>query len=231
MNRCLAPWAARWIGWACVVVAGVATTACGLPVQLDDNLFAGLSADKLIVLFDAENDVAMAVEARMQMAQHLLELRDRRRAAAQEAARADAAIGTADGPAEAPLADEVPRLRTHWLRREVYLREAILYLRLRLRAQDQVVDCAAARFELAKAQQADKERLVGRQALQLPRFVDQVSRYTARRDRALTALAPRQAACEAARNTWLAARDDLVAHDIKQIGIVGADEVPVWEIW
>lgn len=212
--------------WACV--SFWALQACSLPAHIDDDLFANLSTDRKLLLFDAENDVSQAEDAQAQMRERLADLREQRRMAAEEANWAEAEANEIDvadmraGPAQA--------MQT-WRLRGVYLLEATGYLRQRLAVQGKIIDAARARFELTKAQQAQKEKLLSHDKVDLPRFVAQVNYYTGVRDRALQALMSRQRQCERARQAWLEQREDLVAHNIQKIGMVGADEVPVWELW
>lgn len=200
---------------------------CSLQNRVDDRLFQQLSVDRKLVLFDAENDVSMAVDARAQMQERLYVLRQERRLVADEMAWAAAAAASHD----AKQASSAAQARRMWDLRDAYLRQSSQYLRRRLDVQKKVIDAAQARFELVKAQEALTEKLQSRDKIALPRFVAQLDHYQKLRDNALSALLPQQNVCEQSRTRWLAQRDEYVAHNIQKMGIVGADELAVWELW
>ena len=207
----------------------LAATACNpLSYWVSNDVFAHMSVDKKMRLFDAENDVSIAEDEREQMRDRVRSIRDdmrnvrRQRAALEEDLRNR---GDADAGKTLQLAEIM------WSKRVDYLDDSADYMKARIDAQGTLILLARAKFELAKVLLIKKNKLDGSESLVVRDFEQQVKDYSQRSKAELAELERTKPRLERARLEWLKLRDDLAASSLSALGTPGEDELPVWESW
>jgi hypothetical protein len=202
-------------------MAGMLLSACSpLHYTVSNDAFSQLSVDKKMRLFDAENDVSLAQDEKGQMREaiHLLRV---------DQDAAERASRVADRQENA----NTPGLKRMWASRVYYLKLAIEYLHRRVDAEDTVVMGARARFELAKALIVKKNKMPGADSIEIKKFEKQADGFGEKSKRELTTLSQLRSKVERARTDWLRQRDDVAANTLGGSGLVGDDEVAVWQSW
>ena len=194
-------------------LAMLAATACSpLAHTVDNKTFRHLPLEKQMRLFDAENDVSIALDARSQM----LEVDARLQQAVRRASRATAA----NHPAQANLA----------LARQRYMGAAQDFMAGRIGAQNKVILAALAKYELAKAILVKKNNLNGAQHLSIAAFERQATAENDAAKRQLAALSSRRERATRQRLAWESARQSVAADSLGGTA-AGDEEDPEWQAW
>mgnify|MGYP001599717660 CR=1 FL=1 len=218
-------------GWRQVALGAlmVASTSCGgLSQTVDRRLLRDIGIENKLQLFEAENEVSIALDEREQLVREGQRLQ--RQVALTEAQRSDAeddgkrASSKGDTKAEAlaKLAVEVLGLKL------AYLEEALDLLDERLDAQERLTQVALAKFELAKAKIVKRNNVSGASGLDLADFEEQVDGCVAQAKVAQQDLARVEKGVDEARARWIAAREKLQKQSGGGLGSTWAEDTPTW---
>lgn len=202
--------------------------ACGLAHTVDRDLLRAMTIEQKLLLFDAQNEVAITLDEREELRQDIAELKlDRQKVArairdAEE--DADRADDKGDVQAEqiSNLAAEVFELQSD------YLDEALTYARDRLAAHEQMVKVAHAKFELAKARLVKDNNLPGASSIDLEDFEEQVDSAVEDAQEERAELKEQQTEVDNAKKAWLQQREVL---NKKSGGALGNPWVDGSETW
>lgn len=210
-----------------LLFALVCLTGCALSHTVNDDVFQDMSVDKKLRLFEAENDISIAIDERDQMRERIRELKREIRSAQVERRVADeeAAHEGREGGKQAQLSDAM------WNSRLEYLDGSIAYLRRRMSAQDSVILLARAKFELAKALIIKRYKLEGAESINIKDFEHQVVECNEQMHVTLQEVEQGRSPLERLRAEWLRLRDELASGSLQNMVTPGDDELPVWENW
>ena len=191
------------------VLPVLALVGCGLSYQIDPELLRQISMEQRLLLFEAENDLSIAIDERDKVRRSLLaqkrDLRDTNMQISE--AHNDEERASQKGEEErrklAELAADVFDLKRD------YILANIDALRERLQVQDVVIIAARAQFELAKAKLVVENNVRGASSVDMEDFEDQVAATLENARDALNDFAETQAEVDELRKIWLAQRASL----------------------
>jgi hypothetical protein len=191
-------------------------------------LLKDISIENKLILFDAENDVSIALDEReslkKQMAEARQDIADAKAKIAEAKTDAERAEAKGDTNAETvgDLAEEAYDKKIDWLN------DKLGFLRRRLDAQDRLVYVAWARYELAKAKLVKKNNTRGANDIELPDFEEQVDKYVELAKEDTEALKEEEAELQKAQQEWLAQREKLQAASGGGLGSSWAEDGSIW---
>jgi len=167
--------APRWL----LVGAFVSLCACasGPRKRVDGKVLEKLTIENRLLLFDAENELNIAIDARYQVLDEIDAIKDDidRAKRKLEAARRD--ISTFEDKKDAEQV-RIAKLREQTQKTRIkYLEARLDWARERLKVEDKRLVVAQAEFELAKARLVKKNNVPGASKITLKDFEDQVSKY------------------------------------------------------
>lgn len=201
---------------------------CGLSHTVDRDLLTVISIEYKMTLFDAENDLSIAMDERERIQQEIQATKqDVRDAEAQVVeAESDAERASLKGEAEkvdiADMAADVFQLKIGYLTAE------ISFLRERLTAQDALIDVAMAKYELAKAKLVKKNNVHGAADIELVDFEEQVDAYVERAKAGQQVLSEVRTEVDAIKAIWLEQREQLSSASGGGIGSPWAEDSALW---
>lgn len=164
---------------ALLLALAVGWAGCGSDPRLrvDDSVLARISLENKLLLFDAENELDIAIDDRDQLTESLEQLERRLGTVAARRTRALEDAKLFDKKGEASQV-EVSELRARAAEAELdHLRARRELSRVKLERQGGVIVVARARFELAKARLVRRNNVPGADDLDLEAFEAQVERY------------------------------------------------------
>ena len=215
---------AAWLAAALVSTAA----GCGLSHTIDRDLLDQISIEYKLTLFDAENDLSIALDERERVQREIYETR-------RDIADAEAQIVEAVSDAErAKKKNEKERVAVSRMAQEVfklkiaYLEQQIDYLRDKLESQDNMIDVARARYELAKAKLVKKNNVRGAESVDLPAFEAQVDAYIQEARAGQKTLEASAKKVEQVKDVWLKRRDELSQASGGGVGSAWAEDGGVW---
>lgn len=217
----------RGVVWSLVAVGGLA--ACGpLSYTVDRELLRDVSVENKLILFDAENDVSIALDERENLRRQIMDLRqDIRDAEAQILeANSDRDRYSEKGDQErvgvSELAVDVYELKIDWLE------ERISLARERLSMQDRLIMVAAAKYELAKAKLVKNYNVRGAADLELVDYEAQVDAQVEQAKSSQADLTEAEAVVAEAEKVWQAKREELRKASGGGQGTAWADDGDLW---
>jgi chromosome segregation ATPase len=207
----------------------VTLSACSeLRSNVDRDLLAEITIENKLLLFDAENDVAIAIDERERLARDIyqakLDISDAEAQVDETYDDEERAISKADEAAAglSEMAREVFHLKID------YLEERLFHLREKLAGQDSLIMVAKAKYELAKAKLVKKNNVRGAQDIELVDFEDQVTEYVEYAKETMTDLSELERQVEAYRQQWLTAREKLMVASGGGVGSPWAEDSAQW---
>ncbi len=208
----------------CVMVGGCA----GLGSTVDRDLLAEITIENKLLLFDAENDVAIAIDERERLAREIYQAR-------MDIVDAEAQVDeTYDDEDRAEAKGDDKRAQLSAMARDVfvlkidYLDRNLALLRDKLDAQDGLIMVAKAKYELAKAKLVKRNNVRGAQDIDLAEFEEQVSDYVEAAKDTMVDLAEFEKEVEAYKKQWLSTRDQLMAASGGGLGSPWAEDSALW---
>ena len=213
-----------------VVALGLTVSvACGgLSYRVDRDQLREITIENKLLLFDAENDVSIAIDEKEALHREIQDVKgDIRDADAQVTeAEIDADRAAEKGDAEREkvflAAIEVFRLKIQ------YLELALELLREKLKAQDQLIRVTEAKFELAKAKLAKGNNVRGAADIELADFELQVDETVADAKTTLQDLSAFEQEVQAMKKQWTDRRDQLTAASGGGVGSPWAEDGALW---
>lgn len=165
-----------------VALTAIAISACasGPRKRVDGKVLEKLTIENRLLLFDAENELNIAIDARYQVLDEIEQIKiDIDRAKEKlEVARRDEDLFADKGNMERV---EVAALRAETQKTRIrYLDARLDWARKRLEVEDKRLDVARAEFELAKARLVKKNNVPGASKIDLGDFEKQVAKYEER---------------------------------------------------
>jgi len=154
--------------------------ASGPRKRVDGKVLEKLTIENRLLLFDAENELNIAIDARYQVLDEIEQIKlDIERAKEKlDTARRDEELFADKGNAErvtvAALRAETQKTRIK------YLEARLEWARRRLQVEDERLDVARAEFELAKARLVKKNNVPGASDIDIEDFEDQVANFEER---------------------------------------------------
>jgi hypothetical protein len=210
----------------CVIAVNV---GCGgLSYTVNRGLLKDISIENKLILFDAENDVSIAIDERENIRKQMQETR-------QDIADAKAKIKEAKSDAErATLKGDKNAETIGDMAEDVYekkidfLKERIAFLRSRLDAQDRLVYVAWARYELAKAKLVKKNNVRGASDIDLADYEEQVDKYVETAKEDAESVKQDEAELAKAQQEWLVEREKLLAASGGGLGSSWVEDSAGW---
>lgn len=206
----------------CLVVG-----ACGLTTVNRDYL-RQLTIEQKLLLFDAENDVNIALDERENLRGQIRELKDAIAFADQQQAEADSDAerwsekGRTEQAALARQAVEVFELKLEYLDAELD------FLRTKLDVQDALIKLAWAKFELAKAKLVKSNNTQGAADIDLEDFEEQVTSVAERASDEKEDLKALRQETDAVRTQWESQRDRLAKASGGGVGSPWTEQSAGW---
>lgn len=171
----------RGIGLTILCVATVMSAcASGPRKRVDGKVLEKLTIENRLLLFDAENELNIAIDARYQVLDEIEQIKiDIERAREKlETARRDEDLFADKGNAERV---EVAALRAETQKTRIrYLEARLDWARERLQVEEKRLDVARAEFELAKARLVKKNNVPGASKIEIEDFEKQVQSFEQR---------------------------------------------------
>jgi hypothetical protein len=210
-------------------VLGVSLLGCGgLSYEVDRNLLRDVSVENKLLLFDAENDVSIALDEQEMQQRKIRETRTQIRAMDTLEREAEADLDRAKAKKDPKAVDTASMsLDVLALKRE-YLEAHVDALREKLSAQDVLVRVALAKYELAKAKLVKKNNVRGADKIDLKDFEEQVDDIVASARDAQSDVAEAEKEAAQKRQAWLAARAKLEKTGAGGAGSPWADDATAW---
>ncbi len=210
-------------------VLALSATACGgLSYTVDRDLLKDVSIENKLVLFDAENDVSIALDERESLKKQVNEARqdisDAKAKIKEAKADAERAAEKGDGNAQqvGDLAEET------YDKKIDYLNERISFLKRRLDAQERLIYVAWARYELAKAKLVKKNNVRGANDVEIPDFEEQVDKFVELAKEDTESLKQEEAQLAQVQQEWLAQREKLQAASGGGLGSSWVEDGSIW---
>jgi hypothetical protein len=213
------------------IVWTVAALVCGcggLSNRVDRDLLRDISVENKLLLFEAENDVSIAIDEQEQITRQIHEMRQQINAlGSQKGAAAndeERAQNKKDDKAEqvAVASRQVLDLKRDFL--EMRLKA----LREKLSAQSGLAYVALAKYELAKAKLVKKNNVRGADRLDLADFEKQVDEAVAGAKQEQQAVEAVEKEVEVKRQQWLTARNQLEKSSGGGAASPWADDAMAW---
>ncbi len=212
-----------------ISILALSATACGgLSYTVDRDLLKDVSIENKLVLFDAENDVSIALDERESLKKQVSEAR-------QDIADAKAKIKEAKADAERAAekgdanAQQVGDLAEETYDKKIdYLNERISFLKRRLDAQERLIYVAWARYELAKAKLVKKNNVRGANDVEIPDFEEQVDKFVELAKEDQEAIKQEEAQLAAVQQEWLAQREKLQQASGGGLGSSWVEDGSIW---
>ncbi|MBI5508818.1 MAG: hypothetical protein HY903_08705 [Deltaproteobacteria bacterium] len=210
-------------------VAIVFGAGCGhLSYTVDRDQLQEITIENKLLLFDAENDVSIALDEKEAIHREIQQVKQDIEDADLQIAETenDAARASEKGDHEkekvCEQAIEVYDLKIR------YLEEYLLFLRDKLKAQDDLIIVAEAKFELAKAKLAKNNNVRDAADIELADFEAQVDDKVARAKDTFQELAEFEKEVDGVKEQWLGRRDQLMAASGGGIGSPWAEDGALW---
>ncbi|OGQ84222.1 MAG: hypothetical protein A2289_08800 [Deltaproteobacteria bacterium RIFOXYA12_FULL_58_15] len=195
---------------------------------MDRDLLAEITIENKLLLFDAENDVSIAIDERERLSREIHQTK-------LDIVDAELQVDEAeeDGDRAAEKGDE-KRAQLSVMAGEVfllkidYLHEQLGFLRAKLAAQDELIMVAKAKYELAKAKLVKRNNVRGAQDIELADYEGQVDEYIGGAKETRLDLAEIEKEVELVKNQWLQTRDKLMASSGGGLGSPWAEDSALW---
>ncbi len=213
-----------------ILLLGLVSCA-GLSHTVDRELLRDITIENKLMLFDAENDVAIALDEREQLVRQVRDLRvEVREVLAQiREAQSDEERALAKNEAEkatlAARAEEVFELQLTVLGARIDLAKD------RLQVQERLLRVAEAKFELAKAKLCKRNNVFGAAELELEDFEQQVRETIDEAREASEDLSDDEKALAELVAVWQQARADLMKASGGGVGSPWAEGSAAWGNW
>ncbi len=210
------------------VPSAIATGCGGLSYTVDRDLLKDISIENKLILFDAENDVSIALDERESLKKQMTETRqdiaDAKAKIIEAKTDADRAEAKGDANAETvgDLAEEAYDKKIDWLG------DRLSFLRRRLDAQDRLVYVAWARYELAKAKLVKKNNTRGANDIELQDFEEQVDKCVELAKEDTESLKQEEVELQQSQQEWLAMREKLQAASGGGLGSSWVEDGSIW---
>jgi chromosome segregation ATPase len=212
-----------------IAVMALSASACGgLSYTIDRDLLKDISIENKLILFDAENDVSIALDERESLKKQVNEARqDISDAKAKiKEARADAERAQEKGVANAQsvgdLAEEA------YDKKIDYLNDRIGFLKRRLDAQERLIYVAWARYELAKAKLVKKNNVKGANDVELADYEEQVDKFVELAKEDTEGLKREEEELNVSQQEWLAQREKLQQASGGGLGSSWVEDGAIW---
>lgn len=202
--------------------------AAGCAKRVDRELLRDLTVESKLVLFEAENEVSIALDEEEMLTRQIRELRA-------QVKEIDVLKNEADGDADrakarkddkavevAKKAYDVLDLKRRFVEYRVRL------LKQKLSAQDRLVRVSYAKYELAKAKLVKKNNVRGADKVDLADFEKQVDNMVEKARDAQGAVEQAEKEAEAKKQEWLAARSQLESSAGGGASSPWADDASAW---
>ncbi len=206
----------------------VLTSACGLSHTVDRELLVPISVEYKLSLFEAENDLSIAADEREKI---IRMIRQRRKDISAVEIQIDDAAGDlerADLKGNDQAADVAIMAQEVFALKMEYLEGDIEYLFEKLDGQNDLVNVAVCRYELAKAELVKKHNVRGAEDMDVLDFEDQVEDYIERAQDARADLAEEAEELEAVKQIWLDRRAELEKASGGGVGSQWAEDSSLW---
>lgn len=212
-----------------LVLIGSLLIGCGsLSHTVDRELLADITIENKMMLFDAENDVSIAVDEKEQIQRDIRETK-------QDIQDAEAQITEANSDQKrAEQKNDAKAVELAELSREVfhckvdYLEAHLDYLRERLHAQEGLVRVSLAKYELAKAKLVKRNNVRGAQDVELADFEMQVDAAVENAKETQTELSAVEKEVLTLRDVWKKEREALAQKSGGGAGSPWAEESASW---
>lgn len=202
---------------------------CGpLSETVDRDLLREITIENKLLLFDAENDVSIAIDEREQIQRQIYQTKIDIGDAEAQVDEAASDEGRANEKGDAQRAQLSAMAREVYLLEIDYLEEYLAFLREKVKAQEDLIMVALAKFELAKAKLVKKNNVRGAQDIDLVDFEEQVDKYIERAMESRADLAEREKEVDAFKQQWFKSRDDLMAKSGGGVGSPWAEDSALW---
>lgn len=212
-----------------IAVLALSASACGgLSYTIDRDLLKDISIENKLILFDAENDVSIALDERESLKKQVNEARqDISDAKAKiKEARADAERAQEKGVANAQSVGDLAE--DAYDKKIDYLNDRIGFLKRRLEAQERLIYVAWARYELAKAKLVKKNNVKGANDVEIADYEEQVDKFVELAKEDTEVLKREEAELNASQQEWLAQREKLQAASGGGLGSSWVEDGAIW---
>jgi len=211
------------------VALAIALSGCGgLSYSVDRRLLGDLAIENKLALFDAENELSIALDEQEQLGKQMHEARAALARAYDQVSEAESDGARAERKKDAAAAKVAGLAVVAGEHKITYLKTSVAWLRRRVVLQTALINVADARFELAKAKLVKKNNVRGAASIDLADFEGQVSRYL---EKARDEQQDVDAAAKVVASTkgvWQTARDALSKASGGGLGSPWAEDGAVW---
>lgn len=162
------------------VLASLCACASGPRKRVDGKVLEKLTIENRLLLFDAENELNIAIDARYQVLDEIEAIKNDIERAKRKLETARRDVSTFEEKKKAEQV-RIAKLREQTQKTRIkYLESRLDWARERLKVEDKRLVVAQAEFELAKARLVKKNNVPGASKITLKNFEDQVAKYEAK---------------------------------------------------
>jgi hypothetical protein len=215
-----------------ILAISIALSGCGgMSYTIDRDLLRDITIENKLLLFDAENDVSIAIDEREQIQRQIRDLRTDIRDAHAQVREADGDRERAQAKNESARSTLAERARAVFELKITFLLAQIDLLREKLVVQDRVVLVAETKFELAKAKLVKRNNVYGAADVDLTDFEAQVDDAVESARGARQDFAEDEKALVAVKGEWQKAREQLAKDSGGGVGSPWAEDSAAWGNW
>ena len=200
----------------------------GCAKRVDRDLLRDLTVESKLVLFEAENEVSIALDEEEQLTRQIRDMRA-------QVKEIDVLKNEADGDADRAKArkddkavDVAKKAYDILDLKRRFVEQRVRVLKVKLAAQDRLVTVAYTKYELAKAKLVKKNNVRGADKIDLADFEKQVDRAVEKARDAETAVEEAEKEAQARKQEWVAARNQLESSAGGGASSPWADEASAW---
>ena len=176
-------------------------------IQTED--FIELSSDNKVLLFDAENEIAMVMDAHDELQKEIFMIKRDIRLTNKQLEAAEIALDKASDE-DNVKAEQVAELAVSvFLKKLTYLDEKLEIANEKYDTHEVVLHVALAKYELAKAMLVRKFNLADAQDIEIVDFEEQIKDFEEDAQERTASFAELEQSAEALKKDWLAERDKL----------------------
>ena len=211
-----------------LLIVGLSMGCGSLSYRVDRDLLRDISVENKLLLFEAENDVSIALDEQEQIQRQLRDLRKQINEVGSQKGAADDDRDRAQNRKDDKAAQLAATSRQVLDLKRRFLEARVSALREKLSAQEGLVLVAFAKYELAKAKLIKKNNVRGAADIDLADFEKQVDKHVTKAKEEKVAVDGAAKEAEAKRQEWLTARNQLEKSSGGGASSPWADDAMAW---
>jgi hypothetical protein len=211
---------------AALLVAVVLGGGCAK--RVDRDLLRDLTVESKLVLFEAENEVSIALDEVEQLTRQIRDTRAQVKEIDVLKNEADADADRARARKDEKAVEVAKRAYDILDLKRRYVEQRVRVLKAKLAAQDKLVRVSYAKYELAKAKLVKKNNVRGADKIELADYESQVDKVVEKAREAAASVDEAEKEAAAKKQEWVAARNQLESSAGGGASSPWADDASAW---